>query len=660
MGTGYFLTANVLATANHVLAGAGLTQAEVRTEADGTWRTAQLPPLWCDPVLDVAFIRVTDGLDDVADLKWVEEPFAEDVAWYSNGYPVAAQVRQEGRPPLVKTAGMRGTLYAGGGGGQGIPELELTVDAPPPAESWAGISGAPIFVADRLAGFIKEVPVGFNGGRLAGTPAASILKSHGFRLALAEPWQDSESDRPWILVVSAETRTDLAEWVTGMFESQSHRGALEVALGSQVERIREVKIVDALRSPGDWLQFVRVLCRAPIAIFDATTFEPAVMVALGVRAVVRRGITITSTADPLSPSTLSTLPFNIQESKLVHHGSSYPLSDARHPYNMLAAAIRKGWQDMRSGPRYLDLPAYDAVRCPFPGISKDDPSAVDRILILCSFRAEYEDNWLYLSNALALHFGTSRPPVRMLDIASPRLVGQALYESIRWARTCVVDWTGWRPNVFFELGVRLACAEIGPVNVIDHRATAAVNNAASPRQYQLLLNLFGVAPYDIKHNSTIRATFRSHDAIVRQQSTRTSLDTIPHDATYNLCVDCFDSRHERITANPHEMLRRSVQEPFGPDRQALGRSPILYSNNAGFSKDLERSIRERWIAAWYYLYHRHSKERWSEDAQLRAEMRKLGNEVLQFALRGSDDPRLIELRNSIFEILDELENLDDA
>src|ERR1039458_9676786 len=69
------------------------------------------------------------------------------------------------------------------------------------------------------------------------------------------------------------------------------------------------------------------------------------------------------------------------------------------------------------------------------------------------------------------HHGWNSPPtgrvVRILDITSPRLVGQALYEQIRWAETCIVDWTYWRANVFFELGVRLACFEIGPVCLLD-------------------------------------------------------------------------------------------------------------------------------------------------------------------------------------------------
>ena len=58
-------------------------------------------------------------------------------------------------------------------------------------------------------------------------------------------------------------------------------------------------------------------------------------------------------------------------------------------------------------------------------------------------------------------------PLRTLDLQSPRLVGQALYEQVRWSSWCVVDWTEWRPNVFFELGVRLACSERDPLSIIQ-------------------------------------------------------------------------------------------------------------------------------------------------------------------------------------------------
>jgi hypothetical protein len=45
---------------------------------------------------------------------------------------------------------------------------------------------------------------------------------------------------------------------------------------------------------------------------------------------------------------------------------------------------------------------------------------------------------------------------RVSDYPSPLLVADRLYELIRFSGLCLVDWSEWRPNVFFEMGVRLA------------------------------------------------------------------------------------------------------------------------------------------------------------------------------------------------------------
>ena len=88
------------------------------------------------------------------------------------------------------------------------------------------------------------------------------------------------------------------------------------------------------------------------------------------------------------------------------------------------------------------------------------------MLVLCSFNEKYSAHWPKVLDALAKHYPKKRI-VRMRDIVSPRLVGQALYEHIRWTTTCVVDWTHWRANVFFELGVRLASSKIEPVCLLE-------------------------------------------------------------------------------------------------------------------------------------------------------------------------------------------------
>ena len=84
----------------------------------------------------------------------------------------------------------------------------------------------------------------------------------------------------------------------------------------------EIRIADALETPGRWLKLVEALCVAPLMVADVTGFEPGIMLALGVRAVVRRGVTVASTGGDLNDATLATLPFNIQETKLISHGKS--------------------------------------------------------------------------------------------------------------------------------------------------------------------------------------------------------------------------------------------------------------------------------------------------------------------------------------------------
>ena len=651
IGTGYVVSADLILTASHVIPEAHVKEILVRTEHDAKLHAVLSAPVWRDATLDAMLLRLASPLPTAPEIRWLEEDFAADAQWHSSGYPVAAKIEREGQTEW-KTVGLSGKIHAHGGGGQGLRELELTVEAPPPAEQWAGISGAPVFVGDRLAGLIKEVPESFQGSRLAAVPATVLLQSHGFRLALSARWLEPFPQGIWVLAVLSETSkgtTRLADWVDGVLKRDSKSAKeLESELGSAPHpKAVRVRITDALDSPGRWLQFVKALCAAPIAIFDASGFEAAVMLALGVRATVRRGVTLTSTADVLTPAQLSQLPFNIQETKLIHHGSGYDPKDFKHPLNMIPAAIRKGWQELDSQPNYLDLPAYDAVRCPFPAADASGESSVNRLLVLCSFAKDHEPNWLHVANALVAHY-PDRQAARMLDVASPRLVGQALYEGIRWAHTCLVDWTAWRANVFFEFGVRLASADIGPVNVIERSFAEAANAPEAPQQRRRLMLLFAPAQYRVaQDDDAIEAALQVHDAIVGQRLTALATTRLPHDATYRTCRDAFEWRREHITVEPHELLRSSIEAPFGKDPQAAGRSPLLFSSNPDYHRELDRSVKERWIAAWYYLGHRYPRSRWREDRAFRDNLRKLGNDVLQFGIPAPTEPQLVELRDQV-------------
>jgi len=230
----------------------------------------------------------------------------------------------------------------------------------------------------------------------------------------------------------------------------------------------------------------------------------------------------------------------------------------------------------------------------------------------------------------------------------------------------VVDWTGWRANVFFEFGVRLACADLDSVVLIERVAYEAAADAKALAQLRLMVTLWSPTVYEavptdpVADDEAISAALGVHDAIVRQQPPPVPESALPHNATFCTCRDHFDWKQEHITIEPHDLLRFTIESPFGKDPQAGGRSPLLYSANPGYGKDLDHSIKERWIAAWCYLSQRHPKEQWATDASLRAALRKLGNDVLQFGLPAPGSDHLKAMRERIFDVLDELDDLDGA
>jgi hypothetical protein len=238
-----------------------------------------------------------------------------------------------------------------------------------------------------------------------------------------------------------------------------------------------LKAIEAVENPESYRQTIRALCRADIMIADVTETDPAMMLLLGIRSAVRRGVTIACFGQELTPAVWSALPFNLKKLNLI----STATKERKH---RVAEAIEDGLRQLADSGTYLDLPAYDYVRN--LGRSREAYQQIPfekSILLLRPFGQPYEpDNleWVKDRTEAALKDHKAKedkakeakeawtPRIEsIIDQFSPRLVGQRLYEAIRRSNMCIADWTLWRANVLYECGVRLAVNGVAPVLLLD-------------------------------------------------------------------------------------------------------------------------------------------------------------------------------------------------
>ncbi len=242
---------------------------------------------------------------------------------------------------------------------------------------------------------------------------------------------------------------------------------------------------------------------------------------------------------------------------------------------------------------------------------------------------------------------TDRIPERMLDLRSPRLVGQALYEQIRWATLCLVDWTGWRPNVFFELGVRLACAERDPLCLID-----AIDDGELV-QHSALRELLGPVGY---HAEQVAATRKRLKSLLpdwssgRTMTQQRKSHELPPGATFAVTQASIDWAADPALDPPHVELRRGVEQLFGADVEQHPEKLVLFSDNAQFYAALRAAAHEKWISSWLYLRHRCADDErggpdWEEFLEVSA--------ATLNALVRSTDPRHQRLCDEVRAVLGE-------
>jgi hypothetical protein len=341
------------------------------------------------------------------------------------------------------------------------------------------------------------------------------------------------------------------------------------------------------------------------------------------------------------------LPFNI--------GALNPVLLDTVGVQSIARALQSGFEALRAQPQmYLDLPAYDALRKLGEDHRVLEPEM--QILFLRWFDHQYANLAKELVEAGLQTAFTDATLVTTLDSRSPQLVEQRLYAAIRRTRLCVADWTAWRPNVFFEIGVRLAVNETAPIFIRcserprDWTDGTGVWPDESPSTAKLLEEFFLPTSFTLDNDADIRDRFGQY---IDERSTRHPQARHSPGLTYAIVRESIDRRQEAGGTPVHDALLAEARTLVGELVVESGDSiPVLFADV--LSEQARAAAVECALAAWFYLNGRYRLlekrdrgEEFSESELLLLKELERVWKSLSALLRQVPDPHYRELRKRL-------------
>ena len=234
-----------------------------------------------------------------------------------------------------------------------------------PNQPEGDVAKLPLFPTTRLSEFRTE---------------SQHASDSTFRDALDPADTDSSSAVQCLIVTSEQTRdgeVPLEEHVRRAWEyhggdidsavtstprragpAQRRRGRLPAKSRSSRRSAVDLQVAHAFDTTSSLTLAVNAVCRADVAVFDATDFQQAgIMFLLGVRAVARRGVTICSVGGEYVMGAELAVPFNLQMLNLAAHSSAQEQIPGSDPRDLIGKKIANGFRELANLPDYLDLPA---------------------------------------------------------------------------------------------------------------------------------------------------------------------------------------------------------------------------------------------------------------------------------------------------------------
>ena len=535
-------------------------------------------------------------------------------------------------------------------------------------DSLKGLSGGPVFLQNDAACLIAGVIVEQN---LDNLQMGAIVPSDGFYEEISRSLriEEAREDIPWCFVVLSELE-EATPWQYRLREAINkamvllirEKPSLKEAIGENREHIHYAKATDLLASPEMYENAVGKLCQATIAIFDVTNFEPAVMLLLGVRSVVRRGITIASHGSPFVVGEAMEFPFNIKEVNIISHSKEQQSQTTKKPEQLISREILEGQYQLQTMPQYLDLPTFDSIRnLPIGSREPDEKN----VLALCPYSRTYQEtNWSLISSFMGTYLPQDALALRNMDGHSPRLISHTIYQHIRRKILCIVDWTEWRPNVFFEFGVRLAVTSPRrfTVTVIEDKYKRLVEEIARQhdelekdktlldgligeifpeksgiaipaearerylriaRQCVALLKLFEPIDYNsssedpqsdqLQRSAFVDMVYYYQHLELEEMPLSDRKGLAPY-FTYHVIRELIDPGEEALFTPVYlELLHTARLFDVDPTD---GRKAILYPENEALKRSVEAGITQRLLAAWYFIRSEFPDQEIVSDAEL--------------------------------------------